>query len=240
MTQSFSAEEDLSFLDENYKRITAAAAEAAIKSGRSPDSVMLTAVTKTVKPAYINHVVSLGADIIGENKVQELLSKLEFLTFPVKKHIIGHLQSNKVRKIIDVVDMIQSVDSLSLAEEISRQALMHEKQIEILLEVNIGGETSKTGLQPEMLESTAMQISQLPNVIIKGLMCVPPVCDNLDETRKYFEKTALLYEDMKSYLANSADVSVLSMGMSSDFEAAILEGANMIRVGSSLFGKRIY
>lgn len=240
MTQSFSAEEDLSFLDENYKRITAAAAEAAIKSGRSPDSVRLTAVTKTVKPAYINHVVSLGADIIGENKVQELLGKFEFLTLPVKKHIIGHLQSNKVRKIIDIVDMIQSVDSLSLAEEISRQALMHEKQIEILLEVNIGGEASKTGLQPEMLESTAFRISQLPNVIIKGLMCVPPVCDNVDEARKYFEKTALLYEDMKSYLASSADVSVLSMGMSSDFEAAILEGANMIRVGSSLFGKRIY
>lgn len=240
MTQSFSVEEDLSFLDENYKRITAAAAEAAIQSGRSPDSVRLTAVTKTVKPAYINHVVSLGADIIGENKVQELLSKLEFLTSPVKKHIIGHLQSNKVRKIIDIVDMIQSVDSLSLAEEISRQALMHEKQIEILLEVNIGGEASKTGLQPEMLESTALQISQLPNVIIKGLMCVPPVCDNVDEARKYFEKTALLYEDMKSYLASIADVSVLSMGMSSDFEAAILEGANMIRVGSSLFGKRIY
>lgn len=240
MTQSFSVEEDLSFLDENYKRITAAAAEAAIQSGRSPDSVRLTAVTKTVKSAYINHVVSLGADIIGENKVQELLSKLEFLTSPVKKHIIGHLQSNKVRKIIDIVDMIQSVDSLSLAEEISRQALMHEKQIEILLEVNIGGEASKTGLQPEMLESTALQISQLPNVIIKGLMCVPPVCDNVDEARKYFEKTALLYEDMKSYLASIADVSVLSMGMSSDFEAAILEGANMIRVGSSLFGKRIY
>lgn len=240
MNQNFSTDENLSFLDENYKRITDAAAEAAVKSGRTPECVTLTAVTKTVKPVYINHVVSLGAEIIGENKVQELLGKLEFLTLPVKKHIIGHLQSNKVRKIIDIVDMIQSVDSLSLAEEISRQASMHDKQIEILLEVNIGGETSKTGLPPEMLKSTVFRISQLPNILIKGLMCVPPVCDNVNETRKYFEKTALLYEDMKSYLANSADVSVLSMGMSSDFEEAILEGANMIRVGSSLFGKRVY
>lgn len=240
MNQNFSNNEDLSFLDENYKRIINSANEAAIKSGRSPECIKLTAVTKTVKPIYINHIISLGADIIGENKVQELLSKLEFLDSPVQKHIIGHLQKNKVRKIVDIVDMIQSVDSVSLANEISRQAGEHNKIMDILLEVNIGEEEAKTGFSPDMLKESACEISLLPNLKIKGLMCVPPICESPVQAREYFAKTCVLYEEMKSYLNDNSDISVLSMGMSSDFESAILEGATMIRVGSSLFGKRVY
>lgn len=240
MTQSLLTDEDLSFLSENYKRITELSAVAAVKSGRAPENIRLMAVTKTVKPVYINHMLKLGVGLIGENKVQELLGKLEFLTEPCEKHIIGHLQSNKVRKIISTVDMIQSVDSVSLAKEISRCAVLSGVNMKILLEVNIGAEEAKTGLPVEMLFETACEIAEMPSVQIKGLMCVPPVCENENQARGYFEKTRILYEDMKGYLGNKAEIEVLSMGMSSDFEAAILEGSNLIRVGSSLFGKRIY
>lgn len=232
---------DLSYLDENVKRITYEIAEAAAVSGRTADSVKLMAVTKTVAPALINHVTSLGIDLIGENKVQELLSKLEFLNSDsIKMHIIGHLQSNKVRKIIDTVSMIQSVDSISLAKEISRQAVMHEKIMDILIEVNIGAEEAKTGLDIEKLHETAHEISEMNGIRIKGLMCVPPVCDDEKTVRKYFSETKRLFEDTKSSLGEKEDMSVLSMGMSGDFVPAIYEGATLVRVGSALFGKRRY
>ncbi len=240
MTQSLLTDGDLSFLDENYKRVTERAAAAALRAGRSPDSVRLMAVTKTVSPLYINHMIRLGASLIGENKVQELQGKLEFLTEPCEKHIIGHLQSNKVRKIITTVDMIQSVDSVSLAKEISRCAQLNGVKAEILLEVNIGDEEAKTGLPTEILKETACEIAEMPAVLIRGLMCVPPICETEAGARGYFEKTRVLFEDMKGYLGDRADVDVLSMGMSSDYEAAILEGSSLVRVGSSLFGKRVY
>ncbi|MBR3768389.1 MAG: YggS family pyridoxal phosphate-dependent enzyme [Clostridia bacterium] len=241
MTQNSSIDFDLSYLDENYKRVTSEISEAAIKAGRAPEEVSLMAVTKTVSPVMINHMISLGAKLIGENKVQELLSKLDFLdTKDIKMHIIGHLQSNKVRKIIDTVSMIQSVDSVSLAEEISRQAVKHEKEMDILLEVNIGDEEAKTGMPIGLLKESACEIAEMPGIKIKGLMCVPPICENDDEARRYFEKTRLLYEDLKVPLKGKSELSVLSMGMSSDFVPAILEGATIVRVGSSLFGARRY
>ena len=240
MTESFLHNQDLSYLDENYKRITAQIAEAAIRSGRAPEDVRLMAVTKTVAPAPINYMTRLGVRLIGENKVQELLGKLEFLdTEGVEKHIIGHLQSNKVRKIIDTVSMIQSVDSLSLIDEISRQCSLHNKAMEILLEVNIGEEEAKTGLPIELLHECAHKAAEAEGIVLKGLMCVPPVCDE-DEARRYFERTRRLYEDTASSLKGKAELSVLSMGMSSDFVPAILEGATLVRVGSALFGQRIY
>lgn len=240
MTENFLHNQDLSYLDENYKRISQQIAEAAVKSGRSPDDVRLMAVTKTLAPAPINYMTRLGVRLIGENKVQELLGKLEFLdTQGVEKHIIGHLQSNKVRKIIDVVSMIQSVDSPSLIDEISRQCTLHNKTMEILLEVNIGEEEAKTGLPVEMLQECAHKAAEAEGIVLKGLMCVPPVCDE-NEARRYFEKTRRLYEDTASALKGKAELSVLSMGMSSDFVPAILEGATLVRVGSALFGQRRY
>lgn len=215
--------------------------EACIRCGRSPDEVRLMAVTKTVSPQYINYLLSRGIDLIGENKVQELLSKLEFLNHPLPEmHIIGHLQSNKVRKIADTVSMIQSVDSVSLALEISRQAVMRDKTIDILLEVNIGSEDAKTGLGINELEETAFTIAEMQGIAIKGLMCIPPVCESEAEVRKYFEKTRLLYEKLGSELKDKCSFSVLSMGMSGDFVPAIYEGATLVRVGSALFGKRVY
>ena len=230
MTQSYLTDPSLSYLDENYKRINDQIAEAAVKSGREVSDVRLMAVTKTVSPLLINRMFSLGVDLMGENKVQELLGKLEFLDADgVEKHIIGHLQSNKVRKIINTVSMVQSVDSISLIDEISRQAKLNNTSMEILLEVNIGDEESKTGLEADKAEG----------VVLKGLMCVPPVCDE-NEARKYFERTRRLYEDTASALKGKAELSVLSMGMSSDFVPAILEGATLVRVGSALFGARQY
>ncbi len=241
MTRNCSIDEDLSFLNDNYSRVKENISEACIRSGRDVNEVRLMAVTKTVSPQYINHMLGQGIDLIGENKVQELLSKLEFLKTPLPEmHIIGHLQSNKVRKIIDKVSMIQSVDSLSLATEISRQAVLHEKQADILIEVNIGGEEAKTGLDVNKLFETAAEIAEMKNVNIKGLMCVPPICESDTEARRYFEKTGLLYEELKASLKDKCSLSVLSMGMSGDYVPAIYEGATLVRVGSALFGKRIY
>ena len=240
MTESFLHNQDLSYLNENYKRITDEIAEAAIRSGRSSSDVSLMAVTKTVDPVRINYMLGLGVSLMGENKVQELLGKLEFLdTKNTDIHIIGHLQSNKVRKIIDTVSMIQSVDSLSLIDEISRQCQLHNKKMEILLEVNIGDEEAKTGLPVEKLHECAHKAAETEGIILKGLMCVPPVCDE-NEARGYFEQTRRLFEDTAASLRGKAELSVLSMGMSSDFVPAILEGATLVRVGSALFGQRRY
>ncbi len=241
MKQSFSIRDELSFLEENYKRVTEEIAEAALKSGRTPDDITLMAVTKTVSPLMINKILSLGVNLIGENKVQELLAKLEFIEpNDVEKHIIGHLQTNKVRKIIDTVSMIQSVDSETLLAEISRQAVKNNRTMDILLEVNIGREEAKTGLLPESLSEMALIAKETPNVRLKGLMCVPPVCEDEISARRYFEQTRNLYEDIKQQIGNSTDFSVLSMGMSSDYSYAILEGATLVRVGSALFGNRRY
>lgn len=240
MMESFLHNDSLSYLEENYKRITSDIAEAAVKSGRTPDDVTLMAVTKTISPLMINYMTSLGVKLIGENKVQELLGKLDFLNKDdISMHIIGHLQSNKVRKIIDTVTMIQSVDSMSLIDEISRQTKMHNRQMEILLEVNIGEEEAKTGLPVHLLQECAFKAAETEGIVLKGLMCVPPVCDE-NEARKYFEKTRRLYEDMADSLKGKAELSVLSMGMSSDFIPAIYEGATLVRVGSALFGARQY
>lgn len=241
MIKSFSADDELSFLSENYKEVTDNISEAALKAGVTPESVRLMAVTKTVAPRNINYLLDKGIDLIGENKVQELLGKIEFLNKPLPEiHIIGHLQSNKVRKIIDTVSMIQSVDSISLVKEISRQAVMHSKTVDILLEVNIGEEEAKTGVAPEMLSSLAFEAAEYEGINIKGLMCVPPICETEAEVRRYFEKTRLLYDRLMSELSGKSELSVLSMGMSGDYVPAILEGANLVRVGSALFGARRY
>ena len=188
-TERSSLETQFSVIDENYARITDKLAEAAIKSGRKPQDITFMAVTKTVQPALINHALSLGIDLIGENKVQELLSKLDFLEpADVNKHIIGHLQSNKVRKIISTVSMIQSLDSISLADEISLRASNAGVTMDVLLEVNIGSEISKTGFELDSVLQSAAEIAEKDNIRIRGLMAVPPVCETETEVRGYFEK----------------------------------------------------
>ncbi len=229
-------------ISENIKLIKDEISEAAIKSNRTPADVRLMAVTKTVCTEYINHAINnCGIDLIGENKVQEFLSKKDFLNLDgVEKHLIGHLQTNKVKKIVGEVDMIQSVDSLRVAQSISNEALKSGIQAKVLLEINIGDEESKTGFDKVAFEESLAEISRLPNLIVKGLMTIPPICDDSLKLEKYFEKMSNYYEEIKNGDYENFDFEILSMGMSGDYKEAILHGSNLVRVGSAIFGARIY
>lgn len=238
MTEKSSVEARCRDIEENYKEITENIAAAAVRSGRAPSDVRLMAVTKTVDPVFINHALSLGVDLIGENKVQELLSKLAYLRpADVEKHIIGHLQSNKARKIADVVTTVQSVDSVSLAAELSRQAEKAGREMRVLLEVNIGAEASKTGFAYEAVREAAAEIALLPGITLNGLMAVPPLDAEEKALRGFFSKMRRLFEDMKPAYPG---FDTLSLGMSGDYPAAIEEGATLVRIGSALFGARRY
>lgn len=225
---------------DNYKRIKSNVEEAAVKAGRNPDDVRLMCVTKTVEAEYINPVLDLGAGLIGENRVQEYLSKKDALHLDgVEKHLIGHLQTNKVRQIVGEVDMIESVDSIKLAKEISKESVKKGLSTNILVEVNVGKEDSKSGIFMESLDDLLCEIAELPNIKIKGLMTIPPICDDA-EVRKYFSAMHKAFLDIKDKKINNVDMEILSMGMSGDYEAAVLEGSNIVRVGSAIFGARQY
>ncbi len=225
----------------NYKTICEKIANAAIKCGRTEKDITFLAATKTVDVEMINHAISLGLDHIGENRVQELLSKYDGYNLDnCSLQFIGHLQTNKVRQIIDKVDLIQSVDSFKLASEISRQAVNKNRIIDILVEVNIGREENKSGVMPEQTTEYLHQIKDLPNINVKGLMAIPPICDNTQKICKFFDNMHKMFIDIKSENIDNISMDVLSMGMSDDYEEAILCGSNMIRVGSALFGARNY
>lgn len=231
----------LSDIEYNYKLINERIAEAALKSGRKREDITFLAATKTVDADTINHVISLGLDHIGENKVQELLAKYD--DYDLSKcslQFIGHLQSNKVRQIVDKVDLIQSVDSVKLANEISKQSLKINKTMDVLVEVNIGREENKSGVMPEMLEDLLYQIAEMDGISVKGLMAIPPICDTSQKISKFFHNMNNLFIDISQKKIDNISMTILSMGMSADYYEAILEGANMIRVGSSLFGERNY
>ena len=231
----------LSDVEYNFKLINERIAEAAQKVGKSREDITFLAATKTVEPEVINHAISLGLDHIGENKVQELLSKYE--SYNLEKcslQFIGHLQTNKVRQIVDKVDLIQSVDSVKLANEISKQSLKLNKTTDILVEVNIGREKNKSGVYPENLEELLCEISKIDGISVKGLMTIPPVCDNKHKISKYFNNMHNIFIDISQKKLDNISMTILSMGMSADYYEAILEGANMVRIGSSLFGARDY
>ncbi len=229
-------------ISENLKLIRENISDAAYKSGRAYEDIKLMAVTKTVPVEYINYSIdNCGVDLIGENKVQEFLSKKDELHLEnVTKHLIGHLQTNKVKKIVPLVDMIQSVDSVHLAEEISRQSEKNNLTSEILLEVNIGNEESKTGFDKAAFLESLSRISELPNLNVKGIMTIPPICDNEKELKEYFFKMAQYYNDIKEKGYKNFNMETLSMGMSGDYETAIECGANLVRIGSLIYGARIY
>ncbi len=241
ITNSFD-EAHFSVIAENIKRINAEIGEATIKSNRSIDEVRLMAVTKTVCVEYINYAIdNCGIDLIGENKVQEFLSKKDLLHLEnVEKHLIGHLQTNKVKKIVGEVDMIQSVDSLRVAQSISNEAQKADITADVLLEINIGDEDSKTGFDKVEFEESLNQISLLPNIKVKGLMTIPPICENTLELEKYFDRMSSYYNEIKEGNYNNFDFEILSMGMSGDYKEAILHGSNLVRVGSAIFGARVY
>ena len=231
----------LSDIEYNYKKICENINNAAIKSGRKYEDITFLAATKTVEPEFINYAISLGLDHIGENRVQELLSKYESYNLQnTKLHMIGHLQTNKVRQIVDKVDMIESVDSLKLAKEISDQSAKRDITTDILVEVNIGGEESKSGVSPEELDELIEKIAVLPAIKVEGLMTIPPICENKQKICRYFENMRKLFLDISCKKIDNISMNVLSMGMSDDYCEAIESGATMVRIGSALFGARNY
>ena len=242
MTEKLSNEEILKcqWFDENYEDIKRRIAEACKKAGRDPKEVIMLAATKTVPTTVINHAIESGVRYIGENRVQELLSKKDGLLTSAHRHFIGHLQTNKVKDIVDEVEMIQSVHSLKLATEINKLCQKRGKVMDILVEVNVGNEESKSGFSVSEVESAVREIAKMTNVKVKGLMCIPPICENVQELRQYFAILSKLFIDIETKKVDNVSMVYLSMGMSGDFEEAIMHGANIVRIGTSLFGPRNY
>ena len=239
--EKLSADPRFTDIEENLKVINENIAAAAVKSGREPGDVRLMAVTKTVEPVYINHAIECGVNLIGENRVQEYLGKAPELNLAsVEKHLIGHLQSNKAKKIVGQVDVIQSVDTVSIAAEIGKQALKAGIRQKILLEINVGSEESKFGFDIAEAEERAREIALIDGVEIKGLMCVAPICGDNARLLKIFENMNNIFIDIRDKKIDNVNMDILSMGMSGDYETAILGGANLVRVGSAIFGPRIY
>lgn len=236
-----SVEKRFSDIEHNLDIIREKIYKAAVSAGRKPEEVTLMAVTKTVEPIFINHAIENGINLIGENKVQEFLSKKPYLNLEgCQAHLIGHLQTNKVKQIVSEVSMIQSLDSLKLAKEISKRSCEKGIVTPCLIEVNIGQEESKTGLELASLEELIGEVSLLEGVKIKGLMTIPPICDAEKELDKYFSQMHKIFVDIKNKKLDNIDMCILSMGMSSDYESAVRNGSTLVRVGSSIFGPRIY
>lgn len=228
-------------VEENLKVIQNNISDAAISSGRCVSDIKLLAATKTVPSEVINHVISLGIDCIGENKVQELISKYNTLDLTnCEIHMIGHLQTNKVKQIVGKVNMIQSVDSVRLANEIAKVSLQKSIETDILAEVNIGMETSKSGVDPNELEEFVCQLSEIRGIKVRGIMSIPPICEKKSDIRRMFSQIYRFFIDIRCKKVDNINMDYLSMGMSSDYTEAILEGANIVRIGSLLFGNRIY
>ena len=218
------------------EKITAAAERA----GRKREDVLLLAVSKTKPVEVIQEAVACGLTSLGENKVQEIMEKYEPMGDGVHWHLIGHLQTNKVKYIIDKVDMIHSVESLRLSEEINKRAAAKSLVMDVLVEVNMAEEESKFGIQPERVEEFLRQIAPLPHIRVRGLMTVAPFVENPEENRVYFRKMRELLVDMNQKKIDNINMDVLSMGMTGDYEVAIEEGATIVRVGTGIFGERYY
>lgn len=223
-------------LAENIATVRKRIADACERAGRDPDSVALLAVSKNHPPEMVNEAAKLGLTLFGENKVQEAKAKIPSCPGRLRWHMLGHLQTNKCRDAVELFEMIQSVDGLHLAEEINKRAEQASKTMPILLEVNAGGEASKFGYRPEQLLADLPRINQLGRLEIHGLMTVPPWAPNPEKVRPIFRQLRELKAKCEEVLG--APLPHLSMGMTGDFEVAIVEGATMVRIGTALFGER--
>lgn len=216
-------------------------AEACYVGGRAPEEVRLMAVTKTVEPSRVNEAIAAGVTLLGENKAQELLAKYDaYEKEQTEIHFIGHLQSNKVRQIIDKVTMIESLDSLSLAEEIERQCEIRDLHRDCLVEINIGGELTKTGIGPEVVENFLEQIASFRRIHVRGIMAIPPICASQLEKERNFSHLRQVFIDIGSKKIDNTNMEILSMGMSDDYLLAIKHGSTQVRLGTVLFGRRTY
>lgn len=224
---------------ENLEAVEKRIAVAAEKSGRKREDITLVAVTKTHGPELMNAAIECGVTDIGENKPQEVRDKFDQV-LPARWHLIGHLQTNKIKYIIDKVCMIHSVDSIHLMDEIDKQAKKHGLVMDILIEVNISGETSKSGIAPEELDALLSHAGSLTGIRVRGLMTVAPKIDGDITNTLHFDNMHRLFLDTKQKKYDNVSMDYLSMGMSGDFETAIACGSNMVRIGSAIFGKRYY
>lgn len=222
-------------IQDNVKRVMEEIARAAATSGRKPEDITLVGVTKTVTAVQAKELIDAGVTNLGENRVQSLLDKYETLKDEPAWHLIGHLQTNKVKYIANKVSMIHSVDSLKLAEEIDRRFQMAGRTANILVQVNVSGEESKFGIQPEDAFPLMESLSQLKNIQVCGLMTMAPKTDHPDDCRKFFYGLHKLSVDIRDKKYDNINMGQLSMGMSGDFREAILEGATIVRIGSALF-----
>ena len=227
-------------LQDNLKEIENRVQAACERAGRSRDEVTLIAVSKTKPIEDLTEIYNAGVRDFGENKVQELTDKIEKMPKDIKWHMIGHLQRNKVKYIIDKVELIHSVDSFRLAEEINIQAKKNGIVVPILVEVNIADEESKFGVSKEDAMELVKQIATLDGLTVKGLMSIAPYVVDSEENRPYFHKIKDLSVDISNENIDNVSMDILSMGMSGDFEVAIEEGATMVRVGTGIFGERNY
>ena len=227
---------------ENVLQVKKNIAAAAIACGRKPEDIQLVAATKMNDADRVREAVAAGIEICGENRVQELVEKNGQGAYEGSRlHFIGTLQKNKVKFLVGTVELIHSVDSLGLAEEINKRAAAIGIVQDILLEINIGREAAKSGMMPEELPAALEKIDLLPNVRVCGLMAIPPVCADPEENRPYFAQMRKLFVDIgEDRKYNKVIMDILSMGMSADYEVAISEGANMVRVGTGIFGARNY
>lgn len=210
------------------------------RKGKDPDSITIIAVTKTVDTDRINHAIKCGIRNIGENKVQEIMAKYENVEKNVNWHLIGHLQTNKVKYIIDKVALIHSVDSIGLAEEISKRAEKSGIQKDVLIQVNVAQEETKFGIEYEETESFAEQLSRFSGIRVRGLMTIAPYYEDAEMTRPVFKRLKEKYDMLAAAGIPNVDMKYLSMGMTNDYEVAIEEGSNMVRIGTGIFGARNY
>lgn len=239
MTESSFNREDFAYIDENYKRIKQQIADAAKAAGAHENSIRLMGASKTVAPAAINHAISIGLNCIGENRVQELTEKYPRLELEnCDCQFIGRLQTNKIKYLLDKVSQIQSIDNMGQIRELARLLEKRGSCMNLLIEVNIGKEENKGGIMPEKLLEFVDEARQYRQIHINGLMAVPPAVDEIPTLMGYFEQMRKYFIDIEGKKMDNVDMNILSMGMSGDYCEAIACGANMVRVGSALFGKR--
>lgn len=227
-------------IKENLNRVQENIRNACARAGRKEDEVTLIAVSKTKPVSMLEEAYALGVRDFGENKVQELVDKAGQLPEDIRWHMIGHLQRNKVKYIIDKVYLIHSVDSLRLAEEISKEAVKHGVTANILIEVNVAGEESKFGVSPEDTPGLIEEISRLPAIQVCGLMTIAPFVEKAEDNRIIFNALLKLYVDISRKNIDNVHMDFLSMGMTGDYEVAVEEGATFVRVGTGIFGERSY
>jgi pyridoxal phosphate enzyme (YggS family) len=225
-------------VEEKIKDIWSRIEKAGEKIGKNKQDIKLVAVTKTVEVERIKEAIKCGIKIIGENRVQEAELKFGQITEKVEKHLVGHLQTNKAKKAVELFDFIQSVDSQRIAQEISRRASQTGKVMDVLVEINTSGEKTKFGIDPHEVLPFLKSISNLEGIKIKGLMTIGLFSDNPEDTRPCFKKLKSIFEKIKSENIPHVEMMYLSMGMTSDFEVAIQEGSNLVRVGTGIFGPR--